>query len=304
MVEEDPRSLFQDLFRRVTKRSAQRPYHAFTTAFDQEVQADRLGEILGTLKVEDAATLDDGWRRLLADRAPSGAAAEAISRIRAAVSAQDLSETAVTLLLDQSGSMRGDKIFHVAGAADLIQRLLPKLGVKVEILGFTTSTWQGGKSRFEWIRRGRPADPGRLSDLLHIIHREGDDPRPFAEDEIRRMARPDLLKENLDGEALLWAARRIRQRPERRKILVVISDGAPADDATLTANPPDYLVKHLEQVIADLTAAGDMTLTAVGVGDDIWPSYPYGAKADDPARLSDELLALVERLLVTPAPAA
>ncbi|MDG2529785.1 cobaltochelatase CobT-related protein [Caulobacter endophyticus] len=303
-MEEDPRSLFQDLFRRVTKRSAQRPYHAFTTAFDREIQADRLGEILGTLKVEEAATLDDGWRRLLSDRAPSSVALETIDRVRTASSAQDLSETTVMLLLDQSGSMRGDKIFHVARAADLIQSLLPGLGVKVEVLGFTTSTWQGGKSRFEWIRRGRPADPGRLSDLLHIVHREGDDPRPFAEDELRRMVRSDLLKENLDGEALLWAARRIRQRPEPRKILIVVSDGAPADDATLSANPPDYLVKHLELVIDDIIAAGDITLTAVGVGDDIWPNYPYGAKAQDPVRLSDELLALVARLLVTSAPAA
>lgn len=296
-MEEDPRGLFQDLFRRVTKRAAQRPYHAFTTAFDQEIEADRIGEILGTLKTEDAATLENGWLRLLADRTPSQAAFESVDRIREASTVESRSDTAVCLLLDQSGSMRGDKIFHVVATADRLQRLLTGLGVKVEILGFTTSTWQGGKSRFEWIHRGRPADPGRLSDLLHIVHRAGDDARVLGEDELKRMLRPDLLKENIDGEALMWAARRLRRRPEGRKILVVVSDGAPADDATLSANVPDYLVRHLEQVIADIAAAGDVVLTAIGVGDDIWPNYPYGAKAEDPARLSDEALALLERLL-------
>jgi cobaltochelatase CobT len=301
-VEEDPRGLFQDLFRRITRRAARRPYHAFTTAFDKEIPADLLGELLGALKTEDAATLDDGWRRVLADRQLPETVVEASDRILRACSAQDLADTVVTLLLDHSGSMRGEKILHVGSAVDRIQRLLTGLGIKVEVLGFTTSTWHGGKSRFEWIRRGRPADPGRLCDLLHIVHRDGDDARPLADDELRRMLRPDLLKENVDGEALTWAARRIRQRPERRRILVVISDGASVDDATLAVNPPDYLVKHLEQVIADIIASDDIVFTAVGVGDDIWPFYPYGAKAEDPARLTGEMLGLLERLL-TRAPA-
>ncbi len=301
-MEEDPRGLFQDLFRRITRRAARRPYHAFTTAFDKEIPADLLGELLGALKTEDAATLDDGWRRVLADRQLPETVVEASDRILRACSAQDLADTVVTLLLDHSGSMRGEKILHVGSAVDRIQRLLTGLGIKVEVLGFTTSTWHGGKSRFEWIRRGRPADPGRLCDLLHIVHRDGDDARPLADDELRRMLRPDLLKENVDGEALTWAARRIRQRPERRRILVVISDGASVDDATLAVNPPDYLVKHLEQVIADIIASDDIVFTAVGVGDDIWPFYPYGAKAEDPARLTGEMLGLLERLL-TRAPA-
>lgn len=301
-MEEDPRGLFQDLFRRITRRAARRPYHAFTTAFDKEIPADLLGELLGALKTEDAATLDDGWRRVLADRQLPETVVEASDRILRACSAQDLAGTVVTLLLDHSGSMRGEKILHVGSAVDRIQRLLTGLGIKVEVLGFTTSTWHGGKSRFEWIRRGRPADPGRLCDLLHIVHRDGDDARPLADDELRRMLRPDLLKENVDGEALTWAARRIRQRPERRRILVVISDGASVDDATLAVNPPDYLVKHLEQVIADIIASDDIVFTAVGVGDDIWPFYPYGAKAEDPARLTGEMLGLLERLL-TRAPA-
>ncbi|AYV45812.1 hypothetical protein CFHF_11635 [Caulobacter flavus] len=301
-MEEDPRGLFQDLFRRITRRAARRPYHAFTTAFDKEIPADLLGELLGALKTEDAATLDDGWRRVLADRQLPETVVEASDRILRACSAQDLADTVVTLLLDHSGSMRGEKILHVGSAVDRIQRLLTGLGIKVEVLSFTTSTWHGGKSRFEWIRRGRPADPGRLCDLLHIVHRDGDDARPLADDELRRMLRPDLLKENVDGEALTWAARRIRQRPERRRILVVISDGASVDDATLAVNPPDYLVKHLEQVIADIIASDDIVFTAVGVGDDIWPFYPYGAKAEDPARLTGEMLGLLERLL-TRAPA-
>ncbi len=299
-MEEDPQGLFQDLFRRVTNRSAQRPYHAFTTAFDQEVEGDRLDEVLGKLNAEDAAMLANGWGRFFADRTLSAATVEAANRIDGASSTKRRSDTIIVLLLEQSGSLRGDKIFHVVKAVEYAQQMLSGLGVKVEILGFGTSTWMGGKSWLEWTRRGRPADPGRLSDLLHIVYRAGDNEQALSDDELRRMLRPDLLKENVDGEALLWAIRRLRRRPESRKILLVISDGGPADHATLGANTPDYLVNHLRQVIADTVSDSDIALATIGVGDDIWPHYPYGALVKDPAALSDEMPALLERLLVAP----
>src|SRR5690606_31499712 len=154
-------------------------------------------------------------------------------------------DTVVTLLLDNSGSMRGRPITVAATCADILARTLERVGVSVEILGFTTRAWKGGQSRELWLKNGKPAAPGRLNDLRHIIYKSADMPWRRARRNLGLMMREGLLKENIDGEALLWAHRRLIARPEQRKILMMISDGAPVDDSTLSVNPGNYLERHL-----------------------------------------------------------
>ncbi len=159
-------------------------------------------------------------------------------------------DTVVTLLIDNSGSMRGRPITVAAMSADILARTLERCGVKVEILGFTTRAWKGGQSRERWIAAGKPANPGRLNDLRHIIYKSADAPWRRARKSLGLMLREGILKENIDGEALLWAHERLIGRSEQRKILMVISDGAPVDDSTLSVNPGNYLERHLREVIA------------------------------------------------------
>jgi cobaltochelatase CobT len=210
-----------------------------------------------------------------------------------------LADTAVTLLFDQSGSLRGQKIIFTAGAAQVCLEFLEGLGLTAEVLGFTTIRWRGGKSRVQWLRRGRPHDPGRLNDLLHIVYRDaGASKGPAGARAIFQMLRPDLLKENVDGEALEWASARLRNRPESRKILVVISDGAPVDDSTLAANSDDYLYDHLKMVIETLENADDITLGAVGLGFDFGALYADSAVARIPDQLGEVMLSYLERVLI------
>jgi cobaltochelatase CobT len=158
-------------------------------------------------------------------------------------------DTVVTLLIDNSGSMRGRPITVAAMSGDILARTLERCGVKVEILGFTTRMWKGGQSRERWIAAGKPAGPGRLNDLRHIVYKAADAPWRRARKNLGLMLREGILKENIDGEALLWAHNRLIARPEQRRILMVISDGAPVDDSTLSVNPGNYLERHLREVI-------------------------------------------------------
>ncbi len=158
----------------------------------------------------------------------------------------------VTLLIDNSGSMRGRPITVAAMSADILARTLERCGVKVEILGFTTRAWKGGQSRERWIAAGKPPNPGRLNDLRHIVYKAADSPWRRARKSLGLMLREGILKENIDGEALLWAHSRLVGRHEQRRILMVISDGAPVDDSTLSVNPGNYLEKHLRDVIAEI----------------------------------------------------
>jgi cobaltochelatase CobT len=185
----------------------------------------------------------------------------------------DFRDTVVTLLLDNSGSMRGRPITVAATCADILARTLERCGVKVEILGFTTRAWKGGQSRETWLAQGKPANPGRLNDLRHIIYKSADAPWRRARKHLGLMMREGLLKENIDGEALDWAHKRLLARPESRKILMMISDGAPVDDSTLSVNPGNYLERHLRWVIEDIETRSPVELIAIGIGHDVTRYY-------------------------------
>jgi cobaltochelatase CobT len=182
-------------------------------------------------------------------------------------------DTVVTLLLDNSGSMRGRPITVAASCADILARTLERCGVKVEILGFTTRAWKGGQSREAWLQGGKPANPGRLNDLRHIVYKSADAPWRRARKNLGLMMREGLLKENIDGEALDWAHKRLLGRPEQRRILMVISDGAPVDDSTLSVNPGNYLERHLRWVIEEIETRSPVELIAIGIGHDVTRYY-------------------------------
>lgn len=182
-------------------------------------------------------------------------------------------DTVVTLLIDNSGSMRGRPITVAATCADILARTLERCGVKVELLGFTTRAWKGGLARESWLQSGKPANPGRLNDLRHIIYKAADAPWRRARKNLGLMMREGLLKENIDGEALDWAHKRLLGRPEQRKILMVISDGAPVDDSTLSVNAGNYLERHLRHIIAEIETRSPVELIAIGIGHDVTRYY-------------------------------
>jgi len=212
-------------------------------------------------------------------------------------------DTVVTLLLDNSGSMRGRPIMVAAVCADILARTLERCGVKVEILGFTTRAWKGGQSRQTWVEAGKPAMPGRLNDIRHIIYKSADAPWRRAKKNLGLMMREGLLKENIDGEALMWARQRLAARPEERRILMVISDGAPVDDSTQSANAALYLDKHLRQVIAEIEGEGAIELLAIGIGHDVTRWYKRAVTIVDVEQLGG---VMIEKLaeLFDRAPAA
>jgi cobaltochelatase CobT len=185
----------------------------------------------------------------------------------------DFRDTVVTLLLDNSGSMRGRPITVAATCADILARTLERCGVKVEILGFTTRAWKGGQSREAWLQAGKPAAPGRLNDLRHIIYKSADAPWRRARKNLGLMMREGLLKENIDGEALDWAHKRLLGRSEQRRILMMISDGAPVDDSTLSVNPGNYLERHLRGIIEEIETRSPIELIAIGIGHDVTRYY-------------------------------
>lgn len=195
-------------------------------------------------------------------------------------------DTVVTLLIDNSGSMRGRPITVAATSADILARTLERCGVKVEILGFTTRAWKGGQIREKWLQDGKPAMPGRLNDLRHIIYKAADAPWRRARRNLGLMMREGLLKENIDGEALDWAHKRLLARPESRRILMMISDGAPVDDTTLSVNPGNYLEKHLRQVIEEIETRSPVQLVAIGIGHDVTRYYKRAVTIVDAEELA------------------
>jgi cobaltochelatase CobT len=198
----------------------------------------------------------------------------------------DFRDTVVTLLIDNSGSMRGRPISIAAISADILARTLERCSVKVEILGFTTRAWKGGQSREAWLNEGRPQQPGRLNDLRHIIYKSADAPWRRSHQNLGLMMKEGLLKENIDGEALEWAHRRTAMRKEARKILMVISDGAPVDDSTLSVNPANYLEKHLRDVIAMVEKRKMVELLAIGIGHDVTRYYERAVTITDVEQLA------------------
>jgi cobaltochelatase CobT len=199
-------------------------------------------------------------------------------------------DTVVTLLIDNSGSMRGRPITVAAMSADILARTLERCGVKVEILGFTTRAWKGGQARERWLADGKPTNPGRLNDLRHIVYKSADAPWRRSRKSLGLMLREGLLKENIDGEALLWAHSRMVNRPEQRKILMVISDGAPVDDSTLSVNPGNYLERHLREVIKTLESYPDVQLTAIGIGHDVTRYYDRAVTIMDAEQLGGTMM--------------
>jgi len=208
----------------------------------------------------------------------------------------DFKDTIVTLLIDNSGSMRGRPITIAALCADILSRTLERCSVKVEVLGFTTKNWKGGKSREAWNKIDKPKNPGRLNDLRHIIYKGADTHWRQAKNNIGLMLKEGLLKENIDGEAINWAYNRIKKRKEERKILMVISDGAPVDDSTLSVNSGDFLEKHLKKIVKFIETKNDVEILAIGIGHDVSRYYDKAIKITDVHELGDVMIAQLSGL--------
>jgi len=208
----------------------------------------------------------------------------------------EFKDTVVTLLIDNSGSMRGRPISVAAICADILSRTLERCSVKVEILGFTTKNWKGGKSREKWNLENKPTNPGRLNDLRHIVYKSADKPWRQSKKNLGLMLKEGLLKENIDGEALSWAYKRIATRKEERKILMVISDGAPVDDSTLSVNSGDYLEKHLKQTVKWIEENSNIEILAVGIGHDVTRYYNKAIKIADVQELGDVMINQLTKL--------
>ncbi|WP_029005146.1 cobaltochelatase subunit CobT [Azorhizobium doebereinerae] len=309
-------------------------YHAFTTKFDEETLAEELCDAeeltrlrsyldkqLGHLQGVVARLANRLQRRLLAqqNRAWEFDLEEGVldpARLSRVVTdpMQALSfkrerdtefrDTVVTLLIDNSGSMRGRPITVAATCADILARTLERCAVKVEVLGFTTRAWKGGQSREAWLAAGKPANPGRLNDLRHIVYKSADAPWRRARRNLGLMMREGLLKENIDGEALDWAYQRLLGRPEARKILMMISDGAPVDDSTLSVNPGNYLERHLRHIISQIEDRSPVELIAIGIGHDVTRYYKRAVTIVDAEELGGAMTEkLAELFDDKPAPA-
>jgi cobaltochelatase CobT len=280
-------------------------YLVYTTKFDREVRANDLDSVLGPLGPKDRAAVDEAWHELQTGLLPWRTrqhivAANAARRLRELLTDEERADTAVTLLLDQSGSMRGQRMLFAAATTDIVQEFLLTLGFTSEVLGFTTSAWRGGRSRRRWKWRFRPGHPGRLNDILHVIYKSADDRRPNTGSwDFRHMLRPDLPKENIDGEAILWAAKRLLSQPQSQKHLIVVSDGAPVDDSTLLENGLTYLGDHLQIVVRRIAEARQINLAAIGIGPEFHGFYPVSSQIDAPDELCVALISLFERVLVS-----
>jgi cobaltochelatase CobT len=323
-------SLFASPSRRNWDLSPPTNYKPFTTRFDEIVEAEELcdEEELGRLR----AYLDQQMgglsnvvtrlanrlqRRLLAQQARSWdfdqeeGLLDAARLARVVVSPghslsykierdTEFKDTVVSLLIDNSGSMRGRPIAIAAICGDILARTLERCGVQTEILGFTTRGWKGGQSREAWLAEGRPPNPGRLNDLRHIVYKRADEPYRHARNNLGLMMREGLLKENIDGEALLWAHNRLIARPEERRILMVISDGAPVDDSTASANGGTYLERHLRQVIEWIEKRSTVELIAIGIGHDVTRYYERAVTIMDADQLAGAMVDQLAMLFESP----
>lgn len=279
-------------------------YAVYTRRYDRVVKAGELDSALGPLSLGARAAFEGactayqsglmGWQASL-----DVAAIATGARIGTALSQEQRHDTAVTFLVDNSGSMRGQRMMLAAATMTSMTDMLVSLGASVEILGFTTVSWKGGRARRTWRWR-RQSQPGRLCEVLHVIYRDASEQSPGGPWSIRNMLRPDLPKENVDGEAVEWAAQRLLTRPEARKILVVLSDGAPVDDSTILANSLDFLPDHLKSVVKGIETDGGMAIGAVDICSGHAKNYYTAVEEVDVASdLGVKTLALLERLFVT-----
>ena len=279
-------------------------YRVYTTKFDRVVNADDLNSVLGPMTFKDQASLAEAWNELQSGLLPWKtklhiASSELADRMRSQLPREEREDVVVSLLFDQSGSMRGQKMLFSAASADVAQEFLVSLGIGCEVLGFTTSAWRGGQSRRRWKWRFSPRSPGRLNDLLHVVYRDVSDNRASTGGwTYRQMLRADFPKENIDGEAIEWAASRLLNIPKKRKILIVLSDGAPVDDSTLHENGPHYLGDHLQNVVGDLLREGEIEIAAFGIGFACHVFYPTTHSVENPSDLGIELLRYLTRVLL------
>jgi cobaltochelatase CobT len=301
-------------------------YRAFTRAFDEEIGAEDLcdADELARLRQQLDQQLQNMQgvvsrlanrlqRRLMAQQTrawefdleegmlDAGRLARVIVNPMQSLSYKherdtEFRDTVVTLLIDNSGSMRGRPIAVAAMCGDILARTLERCAVKVEILGFTTRAWKGGQSRDRWVHEGKPRNPGRLNDLRHIIYKSADAPWRRSRKNLGLMLREGLLKENIDGEALLWAYRRLLARPEHRRILMVISDGAPVDDSTLSINPGNFLERHLREVIREIEGRNLVELIAIGIGHDVTRYYRRAVTIVDAEELGGTMMKKLSEL--------
>ena len=327
-VSETPGASIQE-----TEGEARSKYHIYTTEFDEVIAPhdlcsktelgrlrERLDEHVGDLQSSIGRFANRLQRHLLANqnRSWSFDQEEGVldtARLTRVVTdpMQPLSfkrekestfrDTVVTLLIDNSGSMHGRSIVVAASCADILANTLERCGVSVEVLGFTTRAWKGGQSRNKWVIAGQTPDPGRLNDLRHIVYKSADMPWRRAKNNLGLMLRKGLLKENIDGEALTWAYQRLIARSERRKILMVISDGAPIDDSTLSANPGKFLERHLQEIIRQVEADDDVELTAIGIGHDVTQYYKRAATISNVNELAGVMTNQLVELFSQVAPA-
>jgi cobaltochelatase CobT len=282
------------------------PYRPYTTQFDIEADGAGLASSIGMID-EMAYQRDVGlFEEAMASwRLPAGIAGmESLERIVTAAGDRPLAGTVVSLLVDHSRSMRGQRAILALVLIELLTDHCLRLGAAVEILGYTTVSWHGGESRETWRRAGKPKNPGRLCDLLHIIYRTADETAPGAGWSIRNLLREQLLKENVDGEAVQWACARLRARAELRKILIGISDGAPVDDSTLLENGPKYLDAHMREVMAGIAATGDIEPVGIGIDHDLTRYYTCFARVTALGDYAARVLPLLEGLFTRPAPSA
>jgi cobaltochelatase CobT len=323
-------SIFASPGRRNWDLAPETDYKAFTTRFDEIVESNELcdEEELGRLRAyldQQMAGLHNVvtrlanrlQRRLMAQQARSWDFDQEeglldVSRLARVVVSPghslsykierdtDFKDTVVSLLIDNSGSMRGRPIAIAAICGDILARTLERCGVSTEILGFTTRGWKGGQSREAWLTAGRPPNPGRLNDLRHIIYKRADEPYRRARRNLGLMMREGLLKENIDGEALLWAHNRLIARPEERRILMVISDGAPVDDSTASANGGSYLERHLRQVIDWIEKRSSVELIAIGIGHDVTRYYTRAVTIMDADQLAGAMVEQLAQLFEAP----
>jgi len=310
--------------------SPQTDYKPFTTRFDEAVEANELcdeeeltrlraylDQQMGGLHNVVTKLANRLQRRLMAQQARSWDFDQEEGLLDAARLARvvvnpmhslsykierdtEFRDTIVGLLIDNSGSMRGRPIAIAAICADILARTLERVGVASEVLGFTTRAWKGGQSRELWLSDGRPSNPGRLNDIRHIVYKRADEPYRHAKRNLGLMMREGLLKENIDGEALLWAHNRLIARPEERRILMVISDGAPVDDSTASANGGAYLERHLRQVIEWVERRSSVELVAIGIGHDVTRYYNRAVTIMDAEQLGGAMIEQLARLFETP----
>ena len=289
----------KELYSRLTAHPTQ--YTTFTTEFDVEIDATQLDDVIGVGDKSERAQAVKGYKE---ESAPwKAAAGDAMSEVLEAgtgIETTKPDDVVICLLLHHSGSMRGTIEPYACAVAEITADCWSQIGVRFEILGFTTSSWQGGASRKAWLAKYRPLYPGRLCDLLHVVYRTADSSQKGAPQSIHNMLRGDLLKENVDGEAILWAAERLRARPESQKILVVVSDGAPVDDSTLASNYPSILENHIRKVITELETGDEIEIAAIGLGYDVDRYYKHSIKVMKPEDLSETLPKFICNLISPP----